>query len=113
MSLEPRGPLPRTIGPYRIEGPLGRGGMGIVLAASDPRSGAKLAVKVLTPGASPETRERFEVEYQAQLRVRHPAVARVLDRGQTSDGLPYLVFERFEGEPLSERLRRGSDTARV
>jgi len=81
--------------------------MGIVLAASDPRSGAKLAVKVLTPGASPETRERFEVEYQAQLRVRHPAVARVLDRGQTSDGLPYLVFERFEGEPLSERLRRG------
>lgn len=54
-------PLLQRVGPYRIEGPLGRGGMGVVLAV-DPRSGAKLAVKLLTPGASPETRERFEVE---------------------------------------------------
>jgi len=112
MSLEQRGPLPRAIGPYRIEGPLGRGGMGVVLAAVDPRSGAQLAVKLLGAQATRETRERFEVEFQAQRRVQHPAVARVLDRGVTDAGQPYLVFERFVGESLADRLRRGPLTER-
>ncbi len=106
------------IGPYRVEEPLGEGGMGAVFAAE--RQGEfrqRVAIKVLRqPLSDPEHDRRFRAERQVLALLEHPHIARVYDGGTTAEGRPYLVLERIEGEaidrycdrrrlPLDERLR--------
>lgn len=93
--------LPPSIGPYRITGLLGRGGMGTVYAAEIDRAGVvqQLALKVIQPLAiGGEMEERFRREQQMLARLEHPGIVRILDAGVTEDQRPYLVMERVRGE---------------
>lgn len=93
------------IGPYRIEGEVGRGGMGIVFAAVHEQLGRRVAVKQLAPALTrqPEFRERFSGEARAQARLQHPNVVSVYDLLET-DGEFFLVMEYVEGTALGDHL---------
>ena len=93
----------RMIGPYRILRELGAGGMGVVhLAVRDDGTFRKnVAVKLLKRAhASQDLIQRFHQERQVLANLDHPNIARILDGGQTIDGLPYLVMEYVEGLAL-------------
>lgn len=93
----------RLIGPYRIQGPLGEGGMGTVyLAVRDDGAFQKqVALKVLRRDqASEDLVRRFHQERQVLANLDHANIARILDGGQTPEGLPYYVMEYVQGVPL-------------
>jgi len=98
-----------TVGPYQIEGPLGRGGMGQVYRARDPRLGRPVALKFLsdTTVADAATLERFRREAQAVSKLNHPNVCTIYDIGDHA-GRPYLVMELMEGQTLKERIARAA-----
>ncbi|MBZ5608578.1 MAG: serine/threonine protein kinase [Acidobacteriia bacterium] len=94
-----------TIGSYRIERELGRGGMGDVFLARrvDQEFDKLVAVKIVRRGPDlSEVLRRFRQERQILARLEHPNIARLLDGGSTADGLPYLVMEYVEGLPITE-----------
>jgi eukaryotic-like serine/threonine-protein kinase len=96
--------LGRNLGPYRITGVLGRGGMGTVFEASRDDLGfeRRVAAKVMRSSlAGTEARQRFEQERRILASLEHPAIARLLDGGETEEGLPWLAMERIEGEPIT------------
>nr|WP_255453967.1 serine/threonine-protein kinase [Thioalkalivibrio sp. XN279] len=90
------------IGVYRLESLLGEGGMGQVWLAEQTRPiRRRVAVKMVKAGM--DTRRviaRFEAERQALATLSHPAVAAVLDAGETALGRPYFVMEYVDGLPL-------------
>jgi tetratricopeptide (TPR) repeat protein/predicted Ser/Thr protein kinase len=94
---------------YRIDAPIGKGGMGEVVRATDTRLGRTVALKFLPDSLArdPSSRARFFVEAKAASRVSSPFVATLYDVGEV-DGTAFLVMEYVEGEPLSERLKRGA-----
>lgn len=95
--------MARMIGPYRILRQLGAGGMGVVyLAVRDDGAFRKhVAVKLLKgTHATHDLIQRFHQERQVLANLDHPNVARILDGGQTADGLPYYVMEYVEGLAL-------------
>ena len=97
-------PPPQRIGPYRVLGRLGRGGMGEVLLAerADGLFDQRVAIKLLRSGmASDEILARFSRERRILARLEHPHIARLLDGGATEDGRPYFVMELVEGEPIT------------
>ena len=87
---------------YRVDGVLGIGGMGVVVAATHLALGHKVAIKFLLPGAvqTPATLERFAREARAAARLRSDHAARVLDVGTLANGSPYMVMEYLEGSDL-------------
>ena len=96
------------IGPYRLERPIGEGGMGQVwlAARADGLYERKVALKLLRPGlADPRLRQRFDREREILARFAHPYIARLLDAGIDKDGQPYLALEYVEGEPLTDYCR--------
>jgi len=99
----------RKLGPYRIEAPIGAGGMGEVYHAKDTRLDRNVAIKVLPPQwtANPQRRARFEREARAVAALKHPNICTLYDVGH-DDGIDFLVMELVEGEPLAARLSRGS-----
>lgn len=104
----------RSLGPYHILDRLGHGGMGTVYLAErdDSEFRKQVALKVLRPGlAEAGVVARFRTERQILASLEHPNIARLLDGGTTADGLPYLVMEAVEGEPIDrycDRLRLDS-----
>ena len=95
--------MPAIVGPYRILRELGRGGAGAVYLAirADESFRKQVAVKVLHPGLqSDEIVRRFRYERQILASVDHPFIAKLLDGGSTPDGLPYLVMEYIDGQPI-------------
>ena len=101
-------PPPDRIGPYRVLGRLGRGGMGEVLLAerADGLFDQRVAIKLLRRGmASDEILARFTRERRILARLEHPHIARLLDGGATEDGRPYFVMELVEGEPITDYCR--------
>lgn len=86
------------LGPYRIEGKLGEGGMGTVFRAVDTRLGRAVAIKT--------THERFSVRFEREARaissLNHPNICTLHDVGSN-----YLVMELVEGETIAARLRSG------
>jgi serine/threonine-protein kinase len=106
-------PPPGRIGPYRVLGRLGRGGMGEVLLAerADGLFDQRVAIKLLRHGmASDEVLSRFSRERRILARLEHPHIARLLDGGATEDGRPYFVMELVEGQPITEYCRSRSLT---
>jgi len=93
----------RRIGPYELVGALGRGGMGEVFRArrADGQYRCEVAIKLVPAAfASPAVERRFAAERQILAGLVHPGIARLLDRGTTSDNVPYLVMELVEGQPI-------------
>jgi eukaryotic-like serine/threonine-protein kinase len=99
----------RCIGPYRIIGALGHGGMGAVYLAAraDDQYRKQVAIKLIRRGLdTQEIIRRFIGERQILADLDHPNIARLLDGGTTPDGLPYIVMEFVEGLPLIEHCDR-------
>ncbi len=97
----------KKIGKYEITGVLGRGGMGVVYRAEDRRIGRQVAIKTLTEGftGEPEMLERFYREAQAGI-LQHPNIVIVYDLGD-EDGMPFIVMEFVDGEPLDKIIASG------
>jgi len=92
-----------VLGPYRITGLLGAGGMGQVYRGHDSRLHRSVAIKVMDPG---QDARRFEREARAVAALSHPNVVPIFDVGH-DNGVDYLVEELVEGETLRDLLRRG------
>ncbi len=94
-------------GRYRVERILGRGGMGVVVAARHTQLKQRVAVKFLLPQALrlPGARERFLREAQAAASIPSEHVARVMDMGTLATGAPYMVMEYLSGTDLSSLLK--------
>jgi len=94
--------LPDSIGPYRVLGVLGAGGMGQVLLAEQRLPvRRRVAVKIMKRGMDSERLlQRFELERQALARMEHPGIARILDAGLDATGRPYFAMEYVPGQPL-------------
>jgi len=93
----------RMIGTYRVQREIGRGGMGSVyLAARDDNTFQKLvAIKIVRGGLEAgDFIERFQKERQILATLDHPNITQLLDGGTTDDGLPYLVMEYIDGDPI-------------
>lgn len=96
------------LGPYEVVRLLGHGGMGeVYLARRVDDFERQVALKVIRHGLRRrDLVRRFENERQILARIEHPYIARLLDGGTTVEGLPYLVMEYVDGEPLDVYVER-------
>jgi predicted Ser/Thr protein kinase len=93
------------IGPYRVLGLLGKGGMGLVYLAEEEHPRRQVALKMLRPGAATDEHlRRFAVEAEALGRLDHPGIARIYQAGTADTGhgpQPYFAMEFVKGRPLT------------
>ena len=102
------------VGPYRIVGELGGGGMGMVYRAVHALLHRPAAIKVLRPelGNLSMASDRFLTEARATTAIRHPGIVEVYDYGHTASGNAYIAMELLEGMTLARRIgERGPMTA--
>ena len=101
---------------YEIDAEIGRGAMGVVYRARDPKLDRTVAIKTvsllgLEPDAEQEYRERFVVEARAAGRLSHAGVVTIFDvREEAETRAPYLVMEYVEGQSLQKLLSRENRT---
>jgi hypothetical protein len=99
------------LGRYRVESEVGRGAMGVVYRARDPKIDRDVAIKTISlagqdSGEELEYRERFLQEARAAGRLSHPGIVGIFDASEDpSTREPFLVMEYVPGEPLSKILR--------
>jgi len=117
-------PAPETadigneVGPYRLTGRLGRGGMSSVWIAERIDGLLKRRVAVKLPHVSwamPEAARRMARERDLLSSLEHSNIARLYDAGVGSDGRPYLALELVDGVPIDEYCagRNADNAARV
>jgi len=100
------------IAQYDILGELGRGGMGVVLDAVDPRLDRHVAIKVIElphdPNMTQQTKdeliERFKREAKASAKLNHPNIVSIFDFGEY-EGRYYMVMEFLQGRNLAQLLK--------
>jgi serine/threonine-protein kinase len=97
-----------TLGQYRIERLLGRGGMGIVYEAEDTRLHRRVALKAVAPGLAGDERqrERLEREARAAAALTHPGIATVYALEEI-DGHVFIASEYLDGETLRAEIDAG------
>ncbi len=98
----------QKVGPWRLGRLLGEGGMSLVFEGErdDHHFERRVAVKILKQALlTHEPRSRFQMEVRTLARLEHPGIARLYDAGTTEEGLPYLVLELVEGQPLDHWWR--------
>ena len=91
------------LGPYRVLGEIGRGGMSVVYHAvrADGAFEQDVALKVLRPDLhSKRAAELLRRERQILARLEHPGIARVIDGGTMDDGALWFAMERIVGKPI-------------
>ena len=91
---------------YRIEALVGRGGMGVVYRAYDPRLKRNVALKLIDPELSGDARfrERFLAETELAASLEHPNVVPIYDAGEI-DGRLYIAMRYVEGVELKRLLQ--------
>src|SRR6185436_4463602 len=101
MSLEAGAKLGR----YEILSQLGKGGMGEVYLAQDPKLDRRVALKVLPAelAVSRERMVRFVQEARSAAALNHPNVAHVYEIGE-HEGLNFIAMEYVEGKTLREKI---------
>src|SRR5947209_3187357 len=108
----------RTLGPYKLEAALGKGGMATVYRAFQATVKRYVAIKVMASEIAdqPGFIERFEREAEVIASLEHPHILPVIDYGN-ADGVHYLVMRYIEGGSLEDRMRRKAlslqETARM
>lgn len=106
----PLGPAPwsgaagERIGPYRLQAPIGRGGMGEVWRAERADGAFERVVALKLPrlrsGLRDDLAARLRVECQVLARLEHPHIARLYDAGVDAAGRPWIASEWVDGPPL-------------
>ncbi len=92
----------RWIGPYRIVGILGRGGMGTVYRGEQEEPVRRqVALKVIEGIHDPTRLQRFAAECQALARLHHPNVASLYEVGTTGQERPYVAMELVDGTAIT------------
>lgn len=106
--------LPDRIGNYAILGRIADGGMGSVVKARNDTNGQVVAIKLMYREMTdnPVMIKRFEQEFRAASNIEHKNVVRALDYGEW-EGIPYLVMEFVDGEPLSKLIDREAPLGEV
>ena len=101
------------LGRYEIDAVIGRGAMGIVYSAHDPKINRQVAIKTISleteddPEEQRQYRERFFFEARAAGRLSHPGIVAIYDVGETDDKqLPYIVMEYVAGQSLKQTLAK-------
>src|SRR5215813_14097471 len=96
------------LGPYEIEKPLGKGGMGSVYAAVDSQTGQRVAIKALSPqlAMAEGFRERFEAEIESLKTLKHEGIVRLYGYGE-QDGVLFYSMELVDGTSLDDELKAG------
>jgi len=100
----------KRFGRYEVIAELGRGAMGVVYKARDPKIDRFVAVKTISlssrnPGEEREYRERFFHEAQAVGRLLHPGIVTIFDTGEDpEDHIAYIVMEYIAGQSLDRML---------
>jgi serine/threonine-protein kinase len=99
-----RAALPDRVGPWRILGLVGEGGMGVVLLGErdDGEYDRRVAIKVVRGFVSERLRERFRRERQVLAALDHPNIAGLIDGGTTDAGEPWLAMPFIEGAQLRD-----------
>lgn len=99
---------PERLGPYRITGTLGRGGMGSVYRAINEETAEPAAVKILSSSLAddPDFRQRFEAEIETLRKLRHPNIVRLFGFGE-EEGRLFYAMELVEGSTLQQELQNG------
>ncbi|MBZ0266562.1 serine/threonine protein kinase, partial [bacterium] len=108
VQLERGRPLPETIGSYRILGVLGKGGMGIVYEAEQPKPKRRVALKVVRGGrlVDESTVRMFQREAETLGRLDHPNIGAIYEAGSTEEGFHFFAMELVRGETLGRHRRR-------
>ena len=113
MSTDEQALAQRLIGrvlddKYRLRGCIGIGGSGAVYKADQIALGRTVAVKILNEDLTRDARlvKRFQDEALAASRLNHPNTVSIIDYGQTSDGLLYLVMEYLRGPTLTHLIAK-------
>lgn len=110
-SWQPMLPPGTRVGPYRVEGLLGSGGMAEVYRAQrmDGLYRQAVALKVVRPGYhAAEFIRLFESERRILARLQHRDIAAILGGGTTEKGLPYLAMQLVEGLPITRYCLEGA-----
>jgi len=103
----------QTVGPYRITGHVGRGGMGEVYRAerADGLHDRPVALKVVRADSA-AVLSRFDAERRILGRLSHPGIARLLEAGLVAEARPWIAMDYVDGEPITAFAdARGLDTA--
>lgn len=97
---------PTTLGQYRLDDAIGRGGMGEVYRAFDTKLNRPVAVKVMRESSAERQRSvlRFLREARAASALNHPNIVTIHDVGETSSGAHFIVQELVEGRTLRSLL---------
>ena len=98
----------RTLGPYRIDAPIGAGGMGEVYRARDTKLGRDVAIKILPAflAHDPDRLARLGREARALAALNHPHIGSIYGL-EEADGIRGLVLELVDGETLADRIAQG------
>ncbi|GMQ82232.1 MAG: hypothetical protein BMS9Abin05_1677 [Rhodothermia bacterium] len=101
-----------TLSHYKIQGEIGRGGMGIVYKAEDTKLNRTVAIKVLPVAAlgNEDEKARFFREAQAAAQLHHANIATVFaieEAQMDGEDRPFIAMEYIEGETLTERISAG------
>lgn len=97
----------RKIGPFELESELGAGGMGIVYLATYPKTGQKVALKVLAPEMCADKRvfKRFSQEVEILKKLKHPHIVRYYGSGKTGSQ-QYYAMEVLKGGSISNLIKK-------
>jgi serine/threonine protein kinase len=108
-------PGAKTVGRYELLSELGRGAMGVVYKARDPKIDRLVAIKTIsifahTAAEDREFRDRLVTEAKAAGRLSHPGIVTVYDVGEDPDTLnPYIVMEYVAGDSLEKQVAESAE----